>query len=265
MNLARIKRIPARIRRDLQFIRMLKNYEAALAEQWTGKRAHELRLRNGVVLTSPDSQSLTDLFHEIWIREDYCPAGYKIRPDDVVIDIGANIGVFAAYAASRARDGRVYAYEPFPGCVTWLRKNIEASRLDNVVIIPQGVAGKQHARKLRVSSLWILNSLYESIDEGSELQIDCVGLEQVFGDNKLDHCDLLKIDCEGAEYEILEECPPDILDRVRRITGEYHQGAHQRGTGEGLRRFLESRSFRMDKLHPLAPDTGIFCATNTNY
>ncbi len=222
-----------------------------------------MRLRNGVVLKSPEGQNLTALFYEIWIREDYCPAGYKIQPRDVVIDIGANIGVFAAYAATRARNGSVYAYEPFPDCVDWLSKNIEASHLDNVVIIPQGVAGKPHSRKLRVSSLWILNTLYESIDEGGQVEINCVGLEQVFNDNNLDRCDLLKIDCEGAEYEILEQCPPGILSRVRRITGEYHQGAHQRGTGEGLRRLLESRSFRVDRLHPLAPDVGIFCATNT--
>ncbi len=78
----------------------------------------------------------------------------------------------------------------------------------------------------------------------------------------VERCDLLKIDCEGSEYEILQGCTPDALSRVRRIVGEYHEGPYINGTGKELCRFLESRSFRIDHLSPLEVDSGVFCATN---
>ena len=43
------------------------------------------------------------------------------------------------------------------------------------------------------------------------LGIECVSLADIFADNAITHCDLLKLDCEGAELEILEAAPPGIL------------------------------------------------------
>jgi FkbM family methyltransferase len=265
MNLARIARIPARLRRDLRMIRMLKNYQVAIAGEWAGRKITELRFRNGLVLKSPESLSFSQVFFEVWMNEIYCPPGYKIGPDDVVIDIGANIGAFSIYAASRARNGKIYAYEPFADCLIWLRKNVEESRLTNVRIHSLAVAGKRDTRQLCVDADWYSNSLYANPAKEETVTVSCIGLDEVFSDNGLDHCDLLKLDCEGAEYEILEDCPPDVLNRVRRISGEYHQGGSNRGTGEGLCRFLRSRSFRVDKFEPMTPNVGIFCATNMNY
>ena len=76
--------------------------------------------------------------------------------------------------------------------------------------------------------------------------VDSVSFDDLMNKESIDHCDLLKLDCEGSEYEILQRCAPDTLRRVRRIVGEFHEGPHLSGTGADLCRFLESRSFRID-------------------
>lgn len=265
MNMARIARIPQRARRDLHIIKLLHNWREALAAEVTGAPLKQLRLRNGVVLNGPDTLDLAFLFHEIWLRAVYTPPGYEIRRGDVVVDVGANIGVFAAYAATSAPDVRVYAYEPFPGNVEWLRDNMRESRLENVVVRPEAVGGASGERVLHVDpTSWIMHSLVREDGPGGEgVRVRCVSLEEAFDSNGIECCDLLKLDCEGSEYEILQGASPGTLGRVKRVVGEYHDEP-ARGTGEQLCRFLESRSFRIDRFEPLDTGSGVLCATNTS-
>ena len=60
-------------------------------------------------------------------------------------------------------------------------------------------------------------------------------LEQIYSDGEIEQCDLLKIDCEGAEYEILFGASSELLDRTRRMALEYHNvGSGPQQTGEAL-------------------------------
>lgn len=250
MNLARIARIPERCKRDLRLIYMLENWRAALSAEWKSAPLSEVRLRNRVVLSGPETIDLAFLFHEIWVRRVYTPPGYEIREGDTVIDIGANIGVFATYAATRAKGVRVYAFEPFPDNVAWLRKNVEESGLSNVRIYQQAVAGSTGTRVLQSDPEdWIMHSLREEKTGGEGLRVDCISLDDVMARDGIEGCDLLKLDCEGSEYEILWGCKDDTLKRVRRIVAEFHEGAGRAGTGRGLQKFLESKSFRVDCFH----------------
>src|SRR5439155_22097922 len=58
------------------------------------------------------------------------------------------------------------------------------------------------------------------------------------------HCDFLKIDCEGAEYDIMFHATADTLRRIRHISMEYHDGVTSHSHGE-LRAFLEKHGFRV--------------------
>lgn len=263
-QLSRVARIPQRARRDLQLIRLLKNWRAALAAEVSGALLNRLELRNGVVLNAPDKLNLAFLFNEIWVRRVYEPRpGFEVRPGDVVVDVGANIGVFAAYAATAAPDVRVYAYEPFPGNVEWLERNVRESGLENVRVKAEAVAGARGERALHLSpSGWIFHSLVrDEASGGEDIKVSCVTLDDVFESNGIERCDLLKLDCEGSEYEILQRCTPQALGRVRRIVGEYHDGPEM-GTGRELARFLESRSFRIDHFETTGEGCGFVCATN---
>lgn len=251
MDLARLARIPERCRRDLRLILMLQNWREALAAEWNHAPLSQVRLRNNVVLSGPQTIDLAFLFHEIWVSRVYTPPGYEIEDGSVVIDVGANIGVFAAYAATRAQGVKVYAYEPFPENVAWLKRNIEESGLAmNVQIHQQAVAGLSGTRFLQSDpEHWIMHSLTKESNGSEGLQVNCITLDEIFSKEAIERCDLLKLDCEGSEYEILWNCSADTLNRVRRIVAEFHEGPGRAGTGRELRNFLETRSFRVDSFH----------------
>lgn len=247
-KLAKAGRIPARLNRDAWMIRNLKNWREALTAEWNRTPLNRVRLRNGVVLDGPDTIELAFLFQETWLRRIYSPPGYEIESGSTVIDIGANIGVFAIYAATQAPGVRVFSYEPFPENVKWLRNNVAKSGLANVEVHQLAVCGETGVRYLQVNSEdWIMHSLF---GEGSEqhrgLAVNCVSFDQIMNGADIERCELLKLDCEGSEYEILRSCAPETLKRVGRIVAEYHEGPHIDGTGKELCRFLEARSFRID-------------------
>ncbi len=79
-------------------------------------------------LNEPEARATV---HEIWIDELYLKAGISISAGDVVVDVGANIGVFTLYAAKQG--AQVYAYEPMPPTYAVLQQNIEAHGLGQLV------------------------------------------------------------------------------------------------------------------------------------
>lgn len=132
---------------------MMKNWREILYSKLTGQSVVSIEFHNGLVLHSPPEVELGFLFQEVWLDGIYCPPGYKIKDKDIVIDIGANIGVFAAYAATRAEDVEVFAFEPFPENIDWLKKNIADNNLSNVKIREQAVAGVTEDRTLEISGV----------------------------------------------------------------------------------------------------------------
>jgi FkbM family methyltransferase len=71
------------------------------------------------------------ILDEIVVDKLYFQEGVSISPGDIVLDVGANIGVFALCAAKQG--AQVYAYEPIPGTFELLQRNIHLHGLDNVV------------------------------------------------------------------------------------------------------------------------------------
>jgi FkbM family methyltransferase len=79
-------------------------------------------------LNAPEARATV---HEICNDRIYFQSGVSIAPGDVVLDIGANIGVFTLCAAKLG--GRVYAYEPVPPTFAVLEQNVQSQGLQNVV------------------------------------------------------------------------------------------------------------------------------------
>jgi len=159
MDLQKIVRIPKRIKQDLQIIGLAKNWKEILASKLSGKPLRTVRLRNGIIMNAPAEVDLGFLFHEIWLDKFYEPPGYTIAANERLVDIGGNIGVFAFYAATRARGIVVDSFEPFPQNAKYFVDNQKASALRNVTFHEAAVAGKNGTRTLHVEDSWLLHSL----------------------------------------------------------------------------------------------------------
>ena len=178
----------------------------------------------------------------------YEHANFPIKKTDIIIDIGANIGSFSIYAASITDKGLVLAFEPDLDNYSLLAKNIELNNLYNIRIFQKAVAGVSGKRNLYRDPL---NNAAHSIikNVSQKTSIDCLTLSEVFLLSKINNCDFLKIDCEGAEYEIIFNTPADTLKKIQKITLEYHTPKfhdieNETYTPENLVKYLENTGFR---------------------
>lgn len=255
--------IPKRVQQDLEIIRLAKNWRELLSAKLNRKGFSAVKLRNGVVLNAPPEVDLNFLFHEIWLDKIYSPANYEIKPNDIVLDIGGNIGVFALYAATRYKNVEVYSYEPFPENARYFENNLRDSKLTNIHFFNAAVSDETGVRVLRVDDSWIKHSLNEksSGEESSAnkgVSVKSFSLDDVL--RQVEKCDFLKLDCEGSEYEILYACSPENLKKVKKIVGEYHNLDDEKRNGESLKKFLEENNYKIDIFEKLDDKSGIVCA-----
>ncbi len=90
--------------------------------------------------------------------------------------------------------------------------------------------------------------------------VQATTLDAVFRVHDIERCDLLKIDCEGAEFDILFHACSDTLHRINRICLEYHNGLTP-FTHSDLVRLLQSNGFSVAvQPSPVHPHTGYLYA-----
>lgn len=216
-------------------------------------------LKNGVnfyILQKEDSE----LIDKIWREKIYNRNNYNIRKDFIVIDIGAHIGSFTVYAGKKAKN--VYCYEPVPDVFKVLEKNIKMNKLKNIFTNNCGVLNKRGERRIFINKSNISNSFfYKDFNRKSEnfIRVKTIILKDVFEENKIKHCDVMKIDAEGSEQEILKNAPEEYLNRVDKIILEYHNFIIKNDMLK-LVRILTEKGFKIEELRPLYANIGIIFA-----
>lgn len=169
---------------------------------------------------------------DIWsIKETFLDAFYSrygvpILDGWRVIDIGAGIGDFSIFAAYENPNTEVYAFEPFFESYQLLLENIEINNIENVMPSQLAVWGIEGHLLLDDSAgepLQVMSKQedYQRNEHGS-VRVKSITLSQVLQSYNLETIDLIKLDCEGAEYEILMSTPIEIFTRIERIIMEYH-------------------------------------------
>ena len=178
-----------------------------------------LRLHHGEQIRI---EELTDLkaFWQIFLRR-----VYRVQADDkVIMDLGANIGVFTLYAARCAPHAKVLSLEPFPSTFGRLVITVRGHNLDDrVKCLNFAATGTDGARVMPDASVPSQRRALASAANGEEgTQVTGRTLEALLSENQLPQVDLLKMDIEGSEYEVLLSTPRSVLARIRRIAMEYH-------------------------------------------
>lgn len=129
-----------------------------------------------------------------------------IRPNDVIFDVGANIGCTSILFGGMAR--RVYSFEPSPTTFHFLKKNTRAAKLDNVQIVNSGLGKATGVFELTFSADnrsggFVSNMI--SASEGHQVeQINIIKGDDFVGDNEIKKIDFIKIDVEGFERDVLD-------------------------------------------------------------
>lgn len=186
--------------------------------------------------------------------EYFPPPEFTLNSESVrtVLDIGANVGISSMFFAHIFRNAQIHAFEPFPPNLDVLRRNASQEKrvkyypvalgCDNSVIRlyesdnPNNFGGPSlHVSGTSRSKCWTvpMKNAGKAIAEICEATIDVV-----------------KIDTEGAEWEILTSLDKEVLERIGLIMGELHGRKDfalldflQPTFGIGLKKNIKSRLF----------------------
>jgi len=143
-----------------------------------------------------------------WESETFAVLDAHLAPDADYLDIGAWIGPTVLYAAKKAR--HVWAFEPDATAFRHLAWNIELNGLDNVSALPVALAGRTGIAHMASFGGEPGDSMTSLLNAGASGGTDVVTLDwaSFAGDVDLSRVSLVKIDIEGAEFDLLPALQP---------------------------------------------------------
>lgn len=182
-----------------------------------------------------------DIAHlaEIWVEKNY---SFDFK-DKNVVDIGASNGDSSVFFAKNGAR-QVIASEPDRNSFLLALENVRESGVaENVTVINKAVTGKTEKREIilydhypNANSIDSTNAVV--LDDSKRMEyIECISLKEVVNMLNGGEIGLLKMDCEGCEYESLRSLDSGYYDRIEKIVFEYHNGI------QDLPNFLSKNGF----------------------
>ena len=166
------------------------------------------------------------ILHEIWAADAYRIRTLPFIPK-TVLDIGAHIGGFALLAATGWRGCRVIACECDADNLHLLKTNIAGH--SQIEVVEAAIVGEDiseiefHAVSDKAGDNSGGGSCFIPEPGSEPVQVPALSILRLWQSKQLETCDLLKLDCEGAELPILTALGQrGLLDRIRHIVGEWH-------------------------------------------
>ncbi len=200
-------------------VRFMRDRKAAPGGPW-GKvtwRGHTVHYR-------PGTSDLT-LIYRVLLKPE-AKREYRL-PDlepRVILDIGANIGVTSLLMAERYPNARILAFEPAPENVALLRANTRA--IPRIEVYPFALGAQDGELRLRASDDPGNHGGFSFFASGTRdtdsVTVPVRAITGFLREQAIDRVDFIKIDTEGSEYPILMAVDPEVLARVKWITGELH-------------------------------------------
>jgi FkbM family methyltransferase len=208
-----------------------------------------------IALDCPPENGIGSDFLTCFVDDEY-GLGCVGHPIYSILDLGANVGFFSMAARSFFPLATIHAYEPNPRSLEYCHKNV--AQLDIVV---HGEALGSQAGEVFIQDESDSNQVRTSINANSadSLAVPQITLGTAINRLGYDYVDLIKIDCEGAEWDLFTD--PEPWKQIRFLRMEYHLW--------GLRRYeevvsaLSGLNFRIT-LHRSAGEWGTVWAENTS-
>jgi len=148
----------------------------------------------------------------------------NVNEDDVVYDLGANVGVFTKYVLNQSPVKKIYIFEPTKRLIPYLEKTF--SGLENIHIFEKGIAGENKECVFHLFDNSVSNTLLDfdgknETYKGYEI-VECINLEDFIKQNNLLSPTIIKMDIESSEYESLNSSTDEFFSTVRLLLLEYH-------------------------------------------
>lgn len=171
-----------------------------------------------------DVKIIKEQFIDLQYFPDIIDIGFEPK---VVLDIGGYIGDLSLYCASTF-DSKVHCYEPTPQNYEMIKTNLKLNpHLETLITVHnKGISNSSEPIKLNVQD--IIGEIHASSHKNYKtdqktIEIPCVSLNDAINTINEPKIDLLKIDCEGQEFYILDNIDSlDLSQKVNYLIFEYH-------------------------------------------
>ena len=161
------------------------------------------------------------------------------NPNPVIVDCGANMGLSLLFFSINYPNAKIYAFEPDASVLECLEKNIETYQMDNVELIKKAVWNKNDTLEFFTDKGMGGRLKCDYLDQ-IPTKVEAIRLREFISDK---HIDLLKMDIEGAEYLVIQDCEP-ILNQIDNIFIEYHSMENEEQKLDELLLILKRNGFR---------------------
>ena len=201
-------------------------------------------------------ESLYQVFKEIFMADvyniSYLTAILPEKP--VVVDIGANAGYFDVLLLSKINKAKIFAYEPLPYNIDMINSAVNQNPWlqQNLFFNQKAVTGiKKENLELymeNTSNNQVVASVFQDFDvrNNSKISVPCISLTDIILQNNLRNIDLLKMDCEGSEYDIIYNTDKNLIQRIKIIVAEVHDLDSEKNNITSLTQYLKSLGFSIN-------------------
>ena len=209
-----------------------------------------------------DGCDADQLATEWFEREQLTTLLERLKPNDVVCEIGGCIGTWTVFMAKRASHGRVHVFEPEPGNAARLAKNIKLNGLSNVERHHVAVGDRNGTARFGVAPIdkGGSHSIVPDDAHRESIEVEMLRLDDALDRLGMPQPTVLKIDCEGAEWHVLTGMPRLLASGyIREIFLEVHPDNLRRAGHDaaGVLAILEQAGYR--EVHRWTRDTETLC------
>ncbi|MEJ7911600.1 MAG: FkbM family methyltransferase [Chitinophagaceae bacterium] len=216
------------------------------------KRSLQFRTRPNAI-SFEVSQSLYWVFKELFVEDFYNIQELtgSLPADPVILDIGANAGFFDILILSKLKNARIWAYEPLPSNCKLIEATMQRNQAlrEGLQLFNLAVTG------LPVESIKLytentgdnseIASVFSNFDSRNTnaLTVPAQSLTSIIEQNGFKKIDLLKLDCEGSEYDILYHTPKEVLHVVKKLVIEVHEIDTEMNNVGALTNYLQTTGY----------------------
>jgi len=210
-----------------------------------GKLETVITISDGVQFKVRVNTSDALMIWEVWKAKVYDDVRIPILEGDVVVDLGAHIGAFAVRVARLAHRGRVYSYEAARKNYLLLEENRKLNGLENMYIENKAISEKRGEMPLYTpANNSILGSLRQDTSSFKEM-VQAITFSDIIAKHSLEKINFLKIDVEGAEFDILFSCSDENFAKIQRMIIEYHEFDGDKRSHQDLVNLLDTHGFKV--------------------
>ena len=185
---------------------------------------YSFRIREGKDDPSYDHNLDLKVFNETWIENVYRIHEGHFSGDGVFVDVGANIGAVSIFVDSFNKNReddqkiKVYAVEPEPNNLRLLNRNIKNNPTENITVVNNAI---WHTKSMVSISNLGANSSIIDLEKENKTDVLAITLENLFSIYKIKEVDVMKIDIEGAEFDLILNTPTKTLAKINYLVLEF--------------------------------------------